>query len=152
MRRVVLWPASCSAAGWCVLKCRRANKCWTVSRWLDIKVAGFYHHCVQKAGGVRVSVLMSVWNWDFPAGGWHTRLNTTTSSSQYLQVPATGRLQLAHLSDLDVVRVLERGGQLLPGRGHSLAVTAPRGEELHKVGTCGWNPMENQWVHLTEVN
>lgn len=41
-----------------------------------------------------------------------------------------------HLSNLDVVGVLEGGGQLLPGGGHGLAVAAPRGEELHKVGAC----------------
>lgn len=40
-----------------------------------------------------------------------------------------------HLSDLDVIRVLKGGGQLLPGWGHGFAVTAPWSEELNKVRT-----------------
>lgn len=39
-----------------------------------------------------------------------------------------------HLSYLDIIRVLEGGGQLLPGWGHGFAVPAPWGKELHKVG------------------
>lgn len=44
---------------------------------------------------------------------------------------------MTHLADLDVITVLERVRQLLPGRGHGLAVTTPGGKELDKVGTCG---------------
>lgn len=45
-------------------------------------------------------------------------------------------IQVTHLSYLDIIGVLECGGQLLPGWGHGFAVTTPWSKELHKVGTC----------------
>lgn len=58
-----------------------------------------------------------------------------------------------HLPYLDVIRVLKGGGQLLPGRGHGFAVTAPWSKELNEVGTWSkwkrkrwWNNTYNKYT------